>query len=287
MVELARLYWKIRRLRVGKMIYLTPPRGEAAVQRDVKFFRLCGVKEIIGIPSGEFGIHRYDSITDRYEAEASRLARCVAQIGDARLNDPASWDLLLTEDEQAGAASALRPLDRMPFLAVGIASKKSVTDWGIENWKKLMPQLHRKFPEHALVFIGAHDDRRSAGDVAARWAGRFLNLSGDLSPRESAAVLQKADLFVGLDSGPMHLAASVGIPCVSIFAAHKRPGMWFPIGDAHEVIYHKTECFDCGLDICTIEKKRCILSISVDEVVAAAVRAFERRQTAVKDPINS
>jgi heptosyltransferase-3 len=269
------------------MIYLTPPRGEATVRRDVKFFRLCGVKEIIGIPFGEFGIHHYDSIADRYEAEASRLSRCMAQIGDTRLNDPASWDLFLTEEEQTRAASALRPLDGTPFLAVGIASKKSVTDWGIENWKELMPQLRRKFPEHALVFVGAQDDRCAADDVAGRWAGRSLNLSGDLSPRESAAVLHKANLFVGLDSGPMHLAASVGIPCVSIFAAHKRPGVWFPIGDAHEVIYHKTECFGCGLDVCTIEKKRCILSISVVEVVAAAVRAFERRQAAVEDPITS
>jgi ADP-heptose:LPS heptosyltransferase len=77
----------------------------------------------------------------------------------------------------------------------------------------------------------------------------------------------------------MHLAASVGTVCVSIFSARNRPGIWFPFGNAHEVIYHKTDCFGCNLEVCTIEKKKCILSISVDEVVAAARRARDRNLT--------
>jgi heptosyltransferase III len=277
-IELAKLWWKLRRLKIETMVYLTPPRGKAAIRRDEIFFRLCGVQEIIGIPHGDLAIHRHDPVTDRCEAEASRLARCVEQIGDACLNDPASWDLLFTEREQRRATSALRPLHGAMFLAVGIASKKQVTDWGIENWKALMPQLRRRFPKHALVFIGANDDRSDVDDVAARWAGMSLNLSGDLSPRESAAVIQRADLFLGVDSGPMHLAASVSTPCVAIFAAHKPPGIWFPFGTTHEIIYHKTECLGCNLEVCTVERKKCILSISVDEVVAAAVRVGERNR---------
>lgn len=283
-MELSRLYWKIRRLRVARLIYLAPSRGEKAIRRDVNFFRACGVKEIIGAPLGDLGVYHYDDTTDRYESEARRLARCIARIGDARLNDPASWDLLLTENEQACAARALQPLNGTPFLALGIACKKSVADWGIENWKALMFQLRRKFPEHALVFIGAKEDRAAADEVGGCWAGKSLNLSGTLSPRQSAAVLRWADLFLGLDSGPMHLAASVGVSCVAIFAANSYPGIWFPFGDTHEVIYHKTSCFGCRLEVCSIEKKRCILSISSDEVIAAAVRAVQRRQPAVIVP---
>ncbi len=277
-IALAKLCWKIRRLKADTLVYLTPPRGEAAVRRDEVFFRLCGITEIIGIPRGELAIHRYDEVTDRYEAEASRLARCLACLGDARLNDPASWQLLLTEKEKACGISALRPLNGVPFLALGIASKQNVTDWGIANWKELMPALRSKFPEHGLVFIGAREDRSAADDVAARWGGKSLNLNGDLSPRESAAVIEQSDLYLGVDSGPMHLAASVGALCVSVSAANKLPGTWFPFGDAHEVIYHKTECFGCNLEVCTVEKKKCILSITVEEVVAAVVRAAERKR---------
>jgi heptosyltransferase III len=275
-IDLAKLCVKIRKLGVKTVVYLTPPRGEQAIKRDEKFFRLCGAKEIVGIPRGELATWHYDPIKDRYESEASRLARCLAPIGDARVHDLASWDPLLTGKEKDRAAGALRALNGTPFLALGIASKQAIPDWGIENWKSLMPQLRRQFPNHAIVFIGAREDCKAANEVAAQWKGTFLNLSGGLTPRESAAVMQKADIFIGIDSGPMHLAASVRIPCVTIFAAHRLPGEWFPPGDGHELIYHKTACFGCELDVCGIEKKRCILSISPEEVVAAAVRAEKR-----------
>jgi len=277
----AKLCSKIRQLKVDTVVYLTAPRGESAVRRDECFFRFCGVKRLIGLPLGELATHRYDPATDAYEAESSRLARCLAQLGDAAVDDPASWDLLLTAREKACATRVLHPLGGEAFLALGIASKVDVTDWGLENWKALMPKLHREFPEHALVFVGAEEDRAAADSVTALWAGRSLNLSGALSPRESAAVLRQSDLFLGPDSGPMHLAASVGTPCVSIFSARNRPGVWFPFGAAHQVIYHKTECFGCGLAVCSTEKKRCILSISVDEVVAAARRAADKRRESV------
>ena len=274
--QLAKLWWKIRQLKVGTVVNLSPIRGEAANRRDNLFFRLCGAKRIVGTPSGELATYLYDSQADRYEAEASRLARCIAELGDARLKDLASWDLVLTAQEKSRAAAALRPLYGRAFFTLGIASKQQVTDWGVSNWKQFMPQLSKKFPEHALVFIGAKEDRADVEEVAAQWPGTFLNLCGELAPRESAAVIKQGEAYLGLDSGPMHLAASVGTPCVSISAANKLPGMWFPFGDTHEVIYHKTECFGCNLQVCTMEKKRCILTITPEEVVTATVRAVSR-----------
>jgi heptosyltransferase III len=275
--QLASLWWKIRRLKVGTVINLSPVRGEAANRRDALFFRLCGAKTIVGTPTGELANYHYDVQNDRYEAEASRLARSLAALGDAHLENRASWDLLLTQSEKSRAEAALRFVHDKPFLTLGIASKQQVTDWGVSNWKQLMPLLRPKFPDHVLVFIGAKEDRPAVDEVSAEWPGESLNLCGELLPRESAAVIQKADAYIGLDSGPIHVAASVGTICVSVSAANKLPGMWFPFGDKHEVIYHKTECFGCNLQTCTIEKNRCILSITPEEVVAATVRAVGRK----------
>src|ERR1700759_3221768 len=47
---LASLWWQIRRCRPQVLVYLTRPRGDRAVQRDARFFRLCGIKRIIGLP---------------------------------------------------------------------------------------------------------------------------------------------------------------------------------------------------------------------------------------------
>ncbi len=279
-LDLAKLWWTIRALKPAAIVYLTPPRGEAAMRRDETFFRSCGVKQIVGVPHGDLAENRYDSVLNRYEPESSRLARCLATMGDARPRDPASWDPLLTAEEKARALEALRPLKDVPFLAVGLASKLQATDWGIENWKALMPKLYREFPGYSIVFIGAREDRGNIQEVADLWPRRSLNLGGELSPRQSAAVLHHADLYLGLDSGPIHLASCVGTPCVGIYSARNLPGIWFPFGERNEILHRQTNCVGCRLDVCTIEKKKCILAITPDEVVLAARRAAIRRQKA-------
>jgi lipopolysaccharide heptosyltransferase III len=103
-----------------------------------------------------------------------------------------------------------------------------------------------------------------------------VNLCGKLSPRESAAVLARAKLFLGHDSGPMHLAAAVGIPCVAVFSARNRPRMWFPWGSQHEVIYHRTDCWGCDLDTCIEQKKKCLTSILPAEVLGVVHRVLAR-----------
>jgi len=107
--------------------------------------------------------------------------------------------------------------------------------------------------------------------LAKRWRGPVLNVCGRLSPRESAALIGKAIAFVGHDSGPMHLAASVGTPCVAIFSAQDKPGVWFPFGTRNRVLYHQTDCYGCLLQVCIARKKECIRSITVEQVVNALV----------------
>jgi len=62
--------------------------------------------------------------------------------------------------------------------------------------------------------------------------------------RELAALIQAADLFLGHDSGPMHLAAAVGTPCVAIFGAAS-PLQWSPHGEGHRVVAPGMPCEEC------------------------------------------
>jgi heptosyltransferase III len=65
-----------------------------------------------------------------------------------------------------------------------------------------------------------------------------MNLCGRLTPRESAAAMRNALFFVGHDSGPLHLAAVAGVPCVGIFGNYNKPKWWHPMGHQHRIIHN-------------------------------------------------
>jgi ADP-heptose:LPS heptosyltransferase len=98
--------------------------------------------------------------------------------------------------------------------------------------------MAEKYSEVALVFFGSEDEFYRSDRVAAVWPGRTLNLCGKLSPRESAAVMRRAALFIGHDSGPMHLASAVGTSCVVMFGDHNPPRKWHPFGKHHRLIHN-------------------------------------------------
>ena len=128
--------------------------------------------------------------------------------------------------------------------------------------------------------IGAQEDFAASEVASAHWQGKVLNLCGSLTPRETAAVAARAELFLGRDSGPKYLAAIAGVPCAIAYSARNLPGVWFPPGDKHRNIYHRVECSNCTLEVCVEQRKKCITSITVDEMLQAATEAWKNGQRA-------
>jgi heptosyltransferase III len=276
--ELLALWWQLRRWRPDVLIYMGSTRGLQSAKRDAKFFRLCGIPRIIGVPITEdMQQNRWEESIQALEPEASRLARNLAELGNADLESPTSWDLHLTDAEHVRAADVLSPTAGHSIIAVSVGTKVQSKDWGRDNWRALLNRLATLYPKHALALCGASEESEASEFAANGWREKsaipVVNLCGLLTPRESAAVFAQAPVFVGHDSGPMHLAAAVQTPCVAIFAARNKPRVWFPYGKQHRVLYHQTDCWGCGLETCIIERKKCLTSITVDEVVVE-VRAI-------------
>jgi heptosyltransferase-3 len=288
--ELLVLVRELRRWRPQVLIYLAAARGIPAACRDAAFFRLCGVPCQIGLPLTADLQHnrRLPSVrqpgrpdpAQHLEPEAARLARTLAALGDARLDDPRSWELHLTQAELARARHVLTPAADRPLLAVSVGTKVQAKDWGRDNWRLLLARIAERHPDHALVLCGAAEEAEASAFAAEGWQSAasnpspVLNLCGQLTPRESAAVFAQSRLFLGHDSGPMHLAAAVQTPCVAIFSARNLPRVWFPYGAGHRVLYHPTDCAGCGLETCIAERRRCLTAISVAEVLAQVEQAL-------------
>jgi heptosyltransferase III len=271
--ELLSLWWQLLRWRPEVLVYIGAARGVESARRDAKFFRLCGISRLIGVPVTEdMQQNRFDESGKFLEPEGARLVRNLAELGDVDLDAPANWNLLLTDKEHARATEVLVPAAGKPIIAVSVGTKVQSKDWGRDNWKALLHQVAKLYPDHALALCGAGEENETSEFAANGWrensSNPVINLCGLLTPRESAAVFAEARLFIGHDSGPMHLAAAVQTPCVAIFAARNKPRVWFPYGKQHRVIYHQTDCWGCGLETCIIERKKCLTSITVEEVVA-------------------
>jgi heptosyltransferase-3 len=217
-------------------------------------------------------------------------ARDIADPG--RLSERSSWDMHLTAAEHETAARAVAAgleaqgsearggapgsVASGEAIAVSVGTKVQAKDWGRENWRVLLGRMAAEFgrsgeAERVLLLVGAGEESEASEFAAEGWrehgGGPVVNLCGKLTPRESAAALAGARLFVGHDSGPMHLAAAVGTTVVAIFAARNIPRQWFPFGEQHRVVYHRVECWGCGLETCVEQQKKCLLSITVEEVM--------------------
>lgn len=267
--ELLWLALRIRRFRAERLIYLMPIRPMKNVRRDQRFFRMAGVRRIVGLPGEQELKHRFDAATGLYESEASRLARTVAALGEARPEDIANWNPRLTAAEKNAATHALTRVHGRPLIACAPGCKMQANDWERQNWRSLLGRLAVKYPAHVLVMAGARQDMEVCDYAAQDWTGDKLNLAGSLTPRECAAVFSHAQILIGPDSGPKHLAACMGVPCVCVFSARDLPGVWFPPGDRNQIVHHQPACSGCGLETCTVMEKKCIRSVTVDEMEQA------------------
>jgi ADP-heptose:LPS heptosyltransferase len=207
--------------------------------RDILYFRLCGVRHFIGMPlSPNMRRLRLDPATGVSEREAERLLRTLTPLGTVDLHDPAVWDLHLLPGERDAADAALRTLVGRDFIAVSIGTKWPVNDWGDPNWAALLRSLTAEWPDLGLVLFGATEEFDRSAELASHCRGPTLNLCGQLAPRASGAALRQALAFLGHDSGPMHLAAAVGTPCVAVFGNRNPPRRWHPIGVQHRLIHN-------------------------------------------------
>lgn len=231
--------WKqLRAIGSDTLVYLTPPRGKAAHIRDWLFFKSAGFKRIIGLPMADDLANCRVDANGIEEREAVRMARCLEPHYRIDLDDPSSWDLRLSGAEQAAGRAITVPLHGAPFIAINMGGKAAEKDWGVANWTTLMTGLREDFGAYGLLFVGAAEDGPRADALAAHWSGPVVNACGKLSPRESGAAMTGAAAFAGHDSGPLHLAAAMNVPCVALYGDYNRPAKWHPFGNHHRIIHN-------------------------------------------------
>jgi heptosyltransferase-3 len=272
------LLMTLRRKAFDLLIYLAPSlRTAAQVERDRRFFSSAGIKQFYGMCGfPKFPARRAGEPMAVVAAESDLLlARLAAGGIDAPKPGEGCFELNLGQAEEQKVASWLRELTSdggRRWIGVGPGSKMPAKRWDAGRFAEVGSALIARHDVWPVVFGGLED--RDAGDSLLRHWGRGYNAAGCLALRPAAAALKRCGLYVGNDTGTMHLAAAVGVPCAAVFSSRDHPGRWYPAGRGHQVFRSQIDCEGCGLVECVERRNECLNRISANEVLAGCEAAL-------------
>ncbi len=122
-------------------------------------------------------------------------------------------------------------LDQRPVVVFAPCSRHAAKNWPAKRFVELGEQLNAQ-----IVLVGAPDDLEICTRIENKLPeGAATNLCGKTSLLELGGVLQRADLVVTVDSGPMHMASAAGTPCLAIFGPTD-PLRVGPFGEQHRIL---------------------------------------------------
>ncbi|MBZ9768427.1 glycosyltransferase family 9 protein [Mesorhizobium sp. CA6] len=131
-----------------------------------------------------------------------------------------------------------------------------------------------------VALVGGPDENEVAEKILATAKTPIVNLVGALPLETLPALFKQARLFLGNDSGPMHMAAAVGTPVVGLFGLQS-PIHWGPVGAPSVAVCPSMPCDCVGGDLCERpdpNKACCVWRLEVDAVVEAALQLLARTE---------
>ncbi len=157
------------------------------------------------------------------------------------------------------------------LVAMHVGAGSRAKQWPVEHWRELLGRLIVSCGSQ-VVLIGGGKDRAVAQKILGEhpWPG-VVDWTGRLSLPESAALLERADVLVGADSGPAHLAAAVDTPVVVLFSGTNNPQQWQPSGRQVTVVRRPVECSPCHRQQCPLQDHPCMRELQAARVASAVL----------------
>jgi len=211
-------------------------------------------------------------VSGRHEVEQN--IHLIAAALDEDIGDPGSLEFKPAPEDVKSALSRLaeRDGDRR-FLCLHPGAGAPVKLWRPESFAEVADTLAKRYGLQVII-SGSASERSLAEEIAGRMENNPIVTAGQTSLGELAAIMGRCELVVGVDSGPLHLAVSQGVPTVHLFGPvdHRTFGPW---GEPRKnlVLLSDRDCIPCNrLDYAPqeLEEHPCVRSITVAQVLEAA-----------------
>ncbi len=247
--------------------------------------RATGAKHRVGYADYQYaGFHNHlspssASLWNREKTHSAEQQLALLGWTGVPVTDRPPTQLAVTENAAAAVArrlSGVVGLESDPFAVVHPAAAFGTKQWAAENFASVISELQTKQIPSVVI----------SGPNETDLVDRIFNMSSypiwslpNLSLPEVTALLSRARLFVGNDSGIAHMAAAVGTPSVVIFGSSNR-AHWGPWAtEPAEMVFEEMDCQPCHGYYCEkFEQPECIKRVGVDRVVAAIDRVLMESQ---------
>jgi ADP-heptose:LPS heptosyltransferase len=236
---------------------------------------LAGAASTAGFASGGGG-PLLDLALD-YDVSAHTADNAVALVraalGSGHTDPHTRARLAIPEANRQAAAALIARLGAGPLVGIHVSAGRAVKQWPEARFRDVAQHLVRE-RSASIVFTGSPEDARQIAQAREGLPdAQVLDLSQGTDLLTVAAVLERLDLVVTGDTGPLHLAHAVGTPIVAIFGPSD-PRRYAPRGTFDTIVRIDLPCSPCNRirqppARCTGHTPDCLTGIDVAQVVAA------------------
>ena len=239
---------------------------------------IMGIPQRIGFDTDGRGllltekIHATPEIIKKHEVDY--FLEIVSGIGIK----PHSRELILrlSEEDEKFARDFISK-NRLPatrfLVALHAGASIKPKEWLPERYAKVCDQLVRNYNGQVII-LGSKADEAVSSKIVSLAEEKIINLAGKISLRESASIIKCCDMFIGNNSGPMHIAAALNIPVVTIFgpASPEKTAPYLEKGK-YEIVIKPFTCRPCRQNYfneCEASangKPACIEAIEAEDVM--------------------
>lgn len=184
---------------------------------------------------------------------------------------------------QKKSAVAEKLLSRLPEgkikIALCVKGTFALKTYPKEYFAEIIQALRKKYDATFFV-IGVQGDRDYANEVIAESGGGIFNFCGETSLTDLAEIFRRTDLFLSVDTGSAHIAATTGIKMVVMFGCTS-PSRWSPINKNSISLSAGENCCPCKIKVekCpSYPKPNCLYNLKPEEVIRAAENFLGQRK---------
>ena len=161
----------------------------------------------------------------------------------------------LPERPEISAAVKAKWDTRAPrWIALQPGARWNNKRWPVAHFAELVRQLAQKYPTARFAILGGQDDQALGETILRAEPTRCLNLCGATSLLEMVEWLRLCNLLITNDTGPMHVAAALGVPLIGLFGPTE-PRRTGPYGQLENVLRLELPCSPCLKSVCHFDRR--------------------------------